>query len=122
MFNVLKKREETELVINKQRSGRKRVTNGSEDTFITLTSKRNRCFISVDITQIVNISRAIKLSVTTVKRRLKEACLNGRITTRKSLLSAKNKTSTLDFEHNDWTVEQWGNIMWTDESKFDIFG
>jgi len=124
VFNVLKKKEETGLIINKQRSGRKRVSSASEDTFIALTSKRNRRLTSVDITQIVNISRPIKLSVTTVKRRLQEAGLNGRIAARKPLLSSKNKKKRLTwaFEHKDWTVEQWKNVMWTDESKFDIFG
>jgi len=50
VFNVLKKKEETRLIINKQRSGRKRVTSASEDTFITLTSKRNKLFTSVNFT------------------------------------------------------------------------
>ena len=86
MFNVLKKKEETGLVINKQRSGRKRVTSTSEGIFITVISKRKRRFISVDITKIVNINSPIKWSVTTVKRRLQEAGLNDRIATRKSLL------------------------------------
>ena len=68
VFNVLKKKEETGLVINKHPSGIKGVTNVSDDTFITLTMKRNRRLTSVDITQIVNIIRHIKLSATIVKR------------------------------------------------------
>ena len=23
--------------------------------------------------------------------------------------------------HKDWTIEQWNNVLWTDESKFEIF-
>jgi len=83
MFNVLKKKKEIGLIINKQRFKRKRVTSASKDTFITLNSKGNRHLTSVDITKIVNISRTIKLSVTTDKRRLQEADLNDRITARK---------------------------------------
>ena len=36
VFHVLKKKEETYLVINKRRSGRKSITSASEDKFITI--------------------------------------------------------------------------------------
>ena len=106
-FHVLKKKEETGLVINKRRSGRKRITSASEDKFITLISKRYMRLTSVEITERVNISRHKKLSATTVKRHLQEAGLRGRIAVRKPLLSAKNKKKRLAwaFQYKDWTLE-----------------
>ena len=112
VFHVLKKKEETGLVINKRRSGRKRITSASENKFITLISKRNRRLTSVEITERANISRHKKLSVTTVKRRLQEAGLHGRIAVRKPLLSAKKKKRlTLAFQYKDWTLEMWKTGM-----------
>ena len=61
VFHVLKKKEETSLVINKRRSGRKIITSASEDKFITFVSKRNRWLTSVKITERANISRHKKL-------------------------------------------------------------
>ena len=79
---------------------------------------------SVKITERANISRHKKLSVTTVKRRLQEAGLHGRIAVRKPLLSAKNKKKRLAwaFQYKDSTLKMCKAVMWTDESKFDIFG
>ena len=40
-------------LINKQLPGIKRVTNANKDKFITIISKRSKCFTAVDITKIV---------------------------------------------------------------------
>ena len=72
----------------------------------------------------MNNSREVTISVTTVKRRLIEAGLGGRIATRKSLLRPQNKKRRLQWakQHEQLTVDDWKRVHWTDDSKFQIFG
>ena len=51
-------------------------------------------------------------SSSTVKTRLIDAGLNGRISRRKPLLPK---------EHRDWTEDIWSKVVWSDESKFNLF-
>ena len=62
-------------------------------------------------------------STATVKRRLADAGLNGRIARRKPLLLPRHKAARLQWakEHKDWTVEKWNSVVWSDESKFNVF-
>ncbi|GBN77863.1 hypothetical protein AVEN_86917-1 [Araneus ventricosus] len=54
---------------------------------------------------------------------LKGMELNSCRPTRKPLVSAINHKKRLQFvkQHKDWTVEQWGNVMWSDESRIGLF-
>ena len=67
---------------------------------------------------------AADISRTTVKRRLCESGLHGRIAARKPLLRTGNKQKRLVWakEHKEWTLDQWKSVLWSDESKFEIFG
>ena len=63
-------------------------------------------------------------SRTTAMRRLCESGLHGRIAARKPLLRTGNKQKRLVWakEHKEWTLDQWKSVLWSDESKFEIFG
>ena len=58
------------------------------------------------------------------KAALKKKGMIGRIAVRKPLLRPVNKQKRLRFaqEHVDWTIDQWKSVLWTDESKFELFG
>jgi hypothetical protein len=58
-----------------------------------------------------------------VRRRLKDAGLHGRISTKKPLLRPQNRAKRLAWanKHKNWTYDDWKNVLWTDESKFEIF-
>ena len=61
--------------------------------------------------------------MSTVKRTLADFRMHGRIARRKSFLSVANRKKRLQFalEHKDWTVEHWGKIIFSDESKFNLY-
>ncbi|CAK9824990.1 Transposable element Tc1 transposase [Anthophora retusa] len=122
-YNV-KKYEDTGSLSNKKRSGRPKITTPAEDRAITIISKRNRRKTAPEITAEINASRPEPVSLTTVKRRLRKAGLHGRIAMRKPLLRKQNKAKRLAWarSHKDWVLEDWKKVLWTDESKFEVFG
>ncbi|CAK9796236.1 Transposable element Tc1 transposase [Anthophora quadrimaculata] len=121
---IIKKKEEIDSVANRSRSGRKRKTSVRDDKFIIVQSKRNRRLTASEIANEINRNRSNPISVSTVKRRLKDAGLTGRIAARKPFLRLANKKKRLAWAvaHKDWTLDQWKKVLWTDESKFEIFG
>jgi len=62
--------------------------------------------------------------VTTVQRRLRDYGLKGCIAAKKPLLRKQNKVKRLQWakEHKDWSINQWYKVLFSDESKFEIFG
>lgn len=121
---IIKKHRKSGGILNKSRSGRPKITTIEEDRKIVLTSKRNRRKTAPEITAEMNEHREKPISVSTVKRRLQQAGLHGRIAMKKPLLRKVNKQKRFKWarEHQNWTAEDWSKVLWTDESKFEIFG
>jgi hypothetical protein len=64
------------------------------------------------------------ISTSTVQRRLSESGLHGRIAAKKPLLKDNNNKKRLswDMKHEQWTLDQWKSVLWSDESKCAVFG
>ena len=60
------------------------------------------------------------ISTSTVQRRLRESGLHGLIAANKPLLKDTNKNNKLYWakKHEQWTLEQWKSVLWSDEFKF----
>lgn len=106
------------------RSGRRKATSHAEDKYVRVSSLRNRRLTVPQLTAQLNSTRQKPVSKSTVRRRLTAAGLHGRISSRKPLLRLQNKQKRLRWaqEHANWTKEQWNTVLWTDESKFQLFG
>ncbi|CAJ0940501.1 unnamed protein product [Ranitomeya imitator] len=124
---TIKRYKETGSHEDRPRKGRPRVTSASEDKFIRVTSLRNHRLTAAQIRDQVNATQSSSTrhtSTTTVKRRLCAAGLYGKIAARKPLLRTGNKQKRVVWaeEHKEWTLDQWKSVLWSDESKFEIFG
>jgi transposase len=64
----------------------------------------------------------IKASETTVRNEIHKLGFHSRIARRKPFLNDKQINNRLKFAriHQDWTVEDWKKVIWTDESSFEI--
>ena len=64
----------------------------------------------------------LKVSENTVRRHHDTAGLFSYKAAKKSFISEKNRKARLEFAraHKNWSVEQWGHILWSDESKFNL--
>ncbi len=60
------------------------------------------------------------ISERTTRRTLKQMSYSSRRPHRVPLLSAKNRKRRLQFTqaHQNWTIEDWKNVAWSDESRF----
>jgi hypothetical protein len=66
----------------------------------------------------------INFSVSSVKRALNRNGLNGRVRRKKPLLNKKHRQRRYSFalRYRKWKVDQWKYVVWSDESKFNVFG
>ncbi len=72
------------------------------------------------ITTRYNQSMQNTISKRTTRRTLKQMGYSSRRPHRVPLLSAKNRKRRLQFAqaHQNWTIEDWKNVAWSDESRF----
>ena len=96
---------------NKKRT-RQRKTTEREDRRIHRLSEENRHKTAVDIHSELAQELTKPISVRTVKRRLNEFGLMGRIARKKPFISKKNQKERLKWakEHVDWSQEQWSKV------------
>lgn len=68
--------------------------------------------------------RARNISSRTVINRLRETGLRARHPNRVPMLTARHRRARLAYanEHRQWTFRQWGNVLFTDESRFSLYG
>ena len=62
------------------------------------------------------------LSAETLRRRLRDCGLYGRRLAKKPLLTKWMKANRLSWakKYRNWTLEDWRNVLWSDESKFNL--
>ncbi len=69
---------------------------------------------------------SIKVSVhdSTIRKKLGKNGMHGRVPRQKPLLTKKNTKACLMFakKYLDYPQDFWANILWTDETKVDLFG
>lgn len=109
---------------SRKRSGRPRCTTEQEDKYIRVSSLRNRRLTGPQLASSLNSTRKTPVSTSTVKRRLRDSGVTGRVAKKKPYLRLANKRKRLRWakEHRHWTEEDWKKVLWTDESKFEVFG
>lgn len=121
---VYRKYQETGSFERRTGSGRKRCTSERDDRFIVTTSLRNRALTGVQVQQELRETRAVVASEWTVRRRLKAANLTPKRPATGPKLTPAHRVARLSFarEHVDWTNEQWGSVLFTDESRVCLHG
>lgn len=98
--------------------GRKRKTSARFDQRLVRLSKNNP-FMSSS-----SLKNELCASVTsrTIRNRLQEVGLMGRSPRRVPLLSKKNIQKRLEFARRHLCRKNWNNVLWSDETKVNLFG
>lgn len=109
---------------NKPITGRHRIMNPNDDKYLLIVSKRDRRKTVPQITEEFNLGRANIVSGSTIRRSLIRSNMKGRVGVKKPLLRQQNIEKRLKWakSHVNWTPSQCGRVLFTDESKFELFG
>lgn len=120
----VQKHKDTGSVDCKVRTNRPKKTTATTDRWIVRTSLKNRSLTAEDIREELARTANLQVGVHTVRRRLREAGLNARRPAKKPLLTKKMTQARLNWakEHSSWTENDWKNVLWSDETKFNLFG
>ena len=121
MISKLKaKFRETGDVKDRPRSGRPRKTTAEEDRFITRASLRNRRLSATDLQARYARRYGRRVSDQLIRNRLHAANLRARKPAKKPKMTALHRLARLRFcrQHRQWNLNQWRNVMFSDESRF----
>ena len=119
---VVQKHSATGSVKNKPHTGRPRRSDERYDRRLVILSKADRFKTAPKLNVEMSQDTGVHLSDRTERRRLLESGLRGYIAKKKPFICERNRKARLRFakEHKDWTEEQWGRVLWSDESKFNV--
>lgn len=124
VYSIKKRFQERGHLDNMSKSGRPKKTSIRQDRKIRRLSVADPRRSAVNIHKNLNQTNDLNISVRTVRRRLESFGLHGRHGVKKPLITKKNKIARLKFarEHLHWSVKDWSNVLFSDESKFNLFG
>lgn len=122
--NFLKKYSATKSLTRASGSGRKKVTSEREDRILKRLTLQNRFDSAAELRQKLQNAISSSVSLRTVQRRLNELGLKARRPAKKPLLSKNMKQNRLIWckERRIWTIDDWNNVIFSDESKFNVLG
>jgi hypothetical protein len=121
---IVKKYDKEKTFRDLPKSGRSRKTSPREDRNLKFNSLQNRRLTGKAIALKIapNFTKK-RVSVNTIKGRLQEVGLNGRVARRKPWLTKANIKKRFEWAkvHRDWTPEHWRRVIFSDESPFTLF-
>lgn len=123
VYRIIKNFKERGSIVAKQAPGRPRKSSKRQDRLLKVFQLRDRAATSAELAQEWQ-QAGVRASARTVRRRLLEEGLVSRTAAKKPLLSSKNIRDRLIFcrRYRDWTAEDWGKVIFSDESPFRLFG
>ena len=104
--------------------GRKRKTTIHANRIIQRKIKTNRRKSSTSVKAELQTELNITISETTIRRRAHEIGLYGRVARKKPYLNKVNRAKPLEYArtYREKPLGFWNNVVWSDESKFNLFG
>src|SRR6266540_5297347 len=104
------------------RSGRPQIITERDGRHLEKLLKENRRTNIHELTNNFVASTSTNVNTRTVKRYLHDQGFYGRVGVKKTLVTEPNRKKRLLWaqEHENWEKE-WKNVIWSDESKFELF-
>lgn len=111
---------ETGLSTRRPGTGPQRLTTERDDRFVVSQSLRNRHLTAVELRNRLQHVRNVNVSERTIRRRLNAANLVSRRPATGPELQRRHRVTRLRFarEHEHWNENDWGRVLFTDESRF----
>lgn len=124
VFQAIKAYGQNGTLENSVRRKRQRKTTETDDRAIVRLSKKDPFLTAPMIHRAMQPQISQNISSRTIQRRLAEVGLRGCIARRKPLVSKINIAKRLNFarQHLKKSLSFWQNVLWSDESKFNLLG
>lgn len=122
--HIIERYNRENRVKNKRKISPKKKFNEHDERWIVRQSRNNPLLSAPKLTLEVQRVLGKTVNAETVRRTLRRADLHGRIARKKPFISEKNRRSRLKFalEHQNKDFNFWKSVLFSDESKFNLFG
>lgn len=112
----------TGRVKERPRSGRPRSTDARADRFIIRQALTSRTNTAKRIRSVLRVTNNLNISVQTVRNRLRAAGLASRVAARRPRHTPAHRAARRAWSavHVRWTRQQWSQVLFSDESKFNL--
>ncbi|CAF1538257.1 unnamed protein product [Adineta ricciae] len=124
IHRIIAKYKSTKCIGNLIGRGRKRKTTPQTDRLIQRKIKTDRRKSAASVKAELKTSLNIAISESTIRRRLHEIGLHGRVARKKPYVNKVNRGKRLEYArtYREQPLGYWDNVIWSDESKFNLFG
>ncbi|GFU37218.1 transposable element Tcb2 transposase [Trichonephila clavipes] len=121
---ILQKFKKTVMLANNEGRGRKKIMNSITERRVIHQVKIDPKISAPKIAASTPNALGRSVSAETVRRVLRKAGYNGRVARKKPLIGKRNRVKRLKFakEHILKPQQFWNEVIFSDESKFNIFG
>ena len=120
---IVKKYKNTGTVVDRPRCGRPKVSTNRQDRELVQLSLRQRKTTVPELRCEWAKMSGVSVSTQTVCRRLLEKGLRGCVAAKKPKLTDNHKRKRLEWtkERREWDKDDWGRVLWSDESTFQLW-
>ncbi|GFW63563.1 transposable element Tc1 transposase [Trichonephila clavipes] len=121
---MLQKFKKTGMLANNEGRGRRKIMNSITERRVIHQVKIDPKISAPKIAASTSNTLGRSVSAETVRRVLRKAGYNGRVARKKPLIGKRNRVKRLKFtkEHILKPQQFWNEVIFSDESKFNIFG
>jgi hypothetical protein len=121
---IVKKYKRFKSVVNREGRGRKKILTNKEQHIIKRMVIKNRRISSVKVADDFNNSYHKKVSPKTIIRTVKQFEINRRTARKKPYINLRNRKKRMAFANKYLSKDNtfWNRVLWSDESKFNLFG
>lgn len=120
IIRLRERHQTTGNVQERPRQGRPKKTTQREDRYLCRQALRERTTTANVLSQQLRAATNTAVSGQTTRRRLHASALRSRRPVKKPMLTAGHRARRLAWcqDHLRWTRAQWGQVLFTDESRF----
>lgn len=116
--------QELHSVHRRPGQGRRRSTSDVDDRYLRLSALRHRFSTARELQNELSRATGTRISDQTVRNRLRESGLRSRRPVQVPRLTLRHKRNRMQFAraHRRWQLQNWRRVLFSDESKFTLFG